>query len=538
MGTTAEKLQAVLDSKSAIKEALQGKGKEPTDVLSTYAGLIEDITDVTFADPLKLTDVWQFSGHSNTIRAIAVTADGYSYSGGNDKVLRKLTPDGTEVWSFTEHTNWIYGIALDEDGYVYTAGGDKRIFKLNPDGTKAAEYMHTISIYDIKVGPDGFIYTACAGGGVLKLTKSLTLEKKLSPHSIDANSVAVGPDEYIYTGSTDGNIRKTSQDGTQIWNFDGDAGAVKYIALDRSGCIYGVYANGILIKIAPDGTEVWRVELEYTALKMDLDILGNIYVAGYSGYIIKLNPDDGAVIWTHRPHTSSINALAVGDDGYIYSGGGSRLKKTHHYVAVEGTAYVKPASGKPIPQNIIQVKETQTIYAVDGDQIIPAGTFLAGDIVFNTESPQVTYALTNADGTQRAYAVLESEAPVTLTATNNDIRSGTTAITNTGYTEGTKDIPAYYSGCGEVFVQAGATAIINDLEYDYKYLMVTMAPFNTSVSESTAVKYVSVENAMYEANATEKLADITIDTVNQQVNLGIIAEELSVLRYFIVREEA
>lgn len=413
MGTTSDKLQALLNSKSAIKSALEGKGKEPTDVLSTYAGLIEDITDVTFADPLKLTDAWQYTGHTNTIRAITVTADGYSYSGGNDKIVRKLAPDGTEVWSFTEHTNWIYGIVLDDDGFIYTCGGDKKVFKINPNGTKEAEYNHTISIYDIKVGPDGFIYAACAGGGVLKLTKSLTLEKKLSPHSIDANCIAVGPDGYIYTGSTDGNIRKTDQDGTLIWNFDGDDGAVKYIALDKDGYIYGVYANDALIKITNTGTELWRVQLEYTALKVDLDILGNVYVAGYSGYIFKLKPDDGAVIWTYRPHTNSINALAVGDDGYIYSGGGSRLKKTHHYLAVEGTTYAKPASGKPIPQNVIQIKEGQTILPSDVDQVIPAGTFLSGNLTVKaTTQQQETYWLTNADGSQRVRALLVKQEEV------------------------------------------------------------------------------------------------------------------------------
>lgn len=41
MGTTADKLQAVLDSKMAIKEALTEKGLSPTDSLSSYAELIE-----------------------------------------------------------------------------------------------------------------------------------------------------------------------------------------------------------------------------------------------------------------------------------------------------------------------------------------------------------------------------------------------------------------------------------------------------------------------------------------------------------------
>lgn len=150
---------------------------------------------------------------------------------------------------------------------------------------------------------------------------------------------------------------------------------------------------------------------------------------------------------------------------------------------------------------------------------------------------QVSYVLTNADGTQKVYAQLSSKEPVTLTAGANDIRLNTSAITNDGYTEGTKDIPAYYSRYGHKFVQAGTEAMIDNHEIDYESLMVTIAPFNSSVDESVSVNYVSIDDSMYEAKSTTKLSDITKDVENETIHLGITVSELSVLRYFVVREE-
>ena len=150
---------------------------------------------------------------------------------------------------------------------------------------------------------------------------------------------------------------------------------------------------------------------------------------------------------------------------------------------------------------------------------------------------QVSYVLANADGTQKIYAQLSSKEPITLTATENDIRLGSTAITNVGYTEGAKDIPAYHSMYGKKIIQAGQEASLTNYEYDYKNLMVTIAPYNSSIGESTSINYVSVDDAMYEAKNVAKLADITKDASSETINLGITVTEKSVLRYFVVREE-
>lgn len=58
------------------------------------------------------------------------------------------------------------------------------------------------------------------------------------------------------------------------------------------------------------------------------------------------------------------------------------------------------------------------------------------DLIGSLENPdRIIYCLT-VDGVNKTYAQLHSEEKVTLTATEDDIRLGTTAITSSGYTEG------------------------------------------------------------------------------------------------------
>lgn len=151
---------------------------------------------------------------------------------------------------------------------------------------------------------------------------------------------------------------------------------------------------------------------------------------------------------------------------------------------------------------------------------------------------QTTYVLTNSDGTKRAYAVKNKDEAITLTAQCDDIRLGSTAITNVGYTEGTKDIPAYHSQTGRQIIQAGAIVKIPIIDYDYTKFQATIAKYNTSINDSLNVYISTIDNGVYRAGTTEKIADITKDTENETINLGITVNEKSVLRYFTMREEA
>ena len=150
---------------------------------------------------------------------------------------------------------------------------------------------------------------------------------------------------------------------------------------------------------------------------------------------------------------------------------------------------------------------------------------------------QISYVLATSDGTQRAYTQLSSKTPITLTATANDIRQQTTAITNKGFVEGTKDIPAYYCSYGYKIIPAGQEATIISHETGYKNILVTITSYNSSVDKSVSVGYSSVDDSMYEAKSTTKISNITKDLENEQIKLGITVTEKSVLRYFVVREE-
>ena len=150
---------------------------------------------------------------------------------------------------------------------------------------------------------------------------------------------------------------------------------------------------------------------------------------------------------------------------------------------------------------------------------------------------QVSYVLSNADGSKKIYAQLSSKEPITLTATENDIRLGSTAITNEGFVEGTKDIPAYYSWTGKKIIQAGSAVTISIPKYQYTQLLVTLSNYNTSISESVEVVATNIEDEMYEAKTTTKLADITLDDATETIDLGITADVKSVLRYFTMKEE-
>ena len=159
-------------------------------------------------------------------------------------------------------------------------------------------------------------------------------------------------------------------------------------------------------------------------------------------------------------------------------------------------------------------------------------------LIDELENPdKVVYLVTPDDGTTTIYAQLVGQEKVDLNATPNDIRIGMKAVTNSGVVDGEKDIPAYFSRYGTKKVSANKEATITGYETDYKEMLVTIATFDSSISNSTVIKYVSIDDAIYEVGTGTKVSNISKDIENEQVSLGIIVKETSVLRFFLVREE-
>lgn len=160
-------------------------------------------------------------------------------------------------------------------------------------------------------------------------------------------------------------------------------------------------------------------------------------------------------------------------------------------------------------------------------------------LIDSLENPdEVTYCVT-IDGENKVYAQLYGQEKVTLTATANDIRENTSAITNKGYTEGSKKIPSYQSKKGVFYIPANTEIkLFDENNYNFTKFQATLAVFNNSIDDSVQVDRVTVDEALYKANSTEKLADLSKDDTNAQIDFGITnGNTPAVMRYFIMREE-
>lgn len=155
------------------------------------------------------------------------------------------------------------------------------------------------------------------------------------------------------------------------------------------------------------------------------------------------------------------------------------------------------------------------------------------------ESMPETIILTDEAGNEVTAILTEEE--VTLTATPNDIRLGTTAVTGAGVVEGEKVIPTYHTYEGNRAIPAGSncTIYLPDLDtYDYTKLQVIICPFNSSVAGSVSAEQVCIEDHIYNVKSTTPIADVSKNSETKMIELGITNNSgtLLILRYFTYKE--
>ena len=148
-------------------------------------------------------------------------------------------------------------------------------------------------------------------------------------------------------------LLKYAPDGTELWEqtYNGTANAMDLandIVLDDDGNIYvtgsssgvGTSSDFVTIKYWPDGTQIWTARYSASATLgeeanvVDLDDLGNVYVAGGSAYdyaLVKYSPE-GEQLWAARYNGpdngwDTATDMRVSNDGFAYvtgiSSGGS-----------------------------------------------------------------------------------------------------------------------------------------------------------------------------------------------------------------------
>lgn len=165
---------------------------------------------------------------------------------------------------------------------------------------------------------------------------------------------------------------------------------------------------------------------------------------------------------------------------------------------------------------------------------------IVGKVIGGGGSTAKTYILKTEDG-QEIPAVL-TEEEVDLTATANDIRKGTVAVTNAGVIEGTKRIPSYETVRGTKAVKDGnslsITSLVSNNNYDYTQLQIIICAYNSSLSNSVSAEMVGIEGNVYNVKTTEALSSITKNHDAKSIDLNITNNtgNTLIIRFFTYKE--
>ena len=146
------------------------------------------------------------------------------------------------------------------------------------------------------------------------------------------------------------------------------------------------------------------------------------------------------------------------------------------------------------------------------------------------------YILVDENGNEIPAVLTEEE--VDLTATANDIRIGTIAVTDDGVITGEKEIPSYYVAEGSRIVTKGSALFIPSKLYDYTKLQAMVCLYNTDLDNSVAVTKVAILDNVYDVNSIVPLSTVVKDDTAGRVDLGIKNESdgMYILRYFMYKE--
>lgn len=150
-----------------------------------------------------------------------------------------------------------------------------------------------------------------------------------------------------------------------------------------------------------------------------------------------------------------------------------------------------------------------------------------------------TFILVDKDGNEYPAVYVESDTVVTATA--NDIRKGTTAITSEGLIVGEKEIPNYKAVEGCATVKPGRAMDISPFSdmYQYTTLQAIVCKYDTSLDNSVSAEKVVIKDKLYNVSSTIALATVSVDSASQSIKLGVIneSEETRLIRYMIIKED-
>lgn len=153
---------------------------------------------------------------------------------------------------------------------------------------------------------------------------------------------------------------------------------------------------------------------------------------------------------------------------------------------------------------------------------------ISGNFVGSYSQIGKTFILTDESGLEITGVVTENAQVFDATAA--DIKIGKIAATNSGVTVGT-DTKTYRTQHGTRLVLPGESfsLVLEDYNaYDYTQFQAMIAIFNTTKFDSVATEKVSLYDAIYAVNSSDKISDVTKNETTKSVDLNFINDTDSV----------
>jgi hypothetical protein len=235
--------------------------------LARAFGLADTVAEPAGAAP-------PFIGHTGTVNAVALSADGRrALSGGVDGTVRLWDEAGRELACFKGHRSAITAVALSADGRWALSGGDDRTVRLwdTTDGREVQKFPgHTDRITCVAFTPDNCRAISGSRDRTLRLWGLDTGEEEacLTGHADWALCVAVSPDgSRAISGGKDRTIRLWDLGAAKPIQRFGVEGEVYAVAFSHDGKKFAAGGNDRVVRLWDvDGKEVWRARGHGTAI--------------------------------------------------------------------------------------------------------------------------------------------------------------------------------------------------------------------------------------------------------------------------------
>ena len=295
-------------------------------------------------------------GHTNTVRKLAVSADGSWLASGDDNGEVRVwdLATGAPRYTLTGHTSGVSALAVAPDGSWLASGagnaGEVRVWDLATGATRYILTGHTVVVWALAVAPDGSWLASASGNAH-------------TAGEVRVWDLATGATRYIFTGHTravhalavpsDGAWLASVDEGEGVRVWDLDTGTLRHTLTGFTSvvCSLAVAPDGSWLafpsgprRIAiADEVRVWDLDtgtLRHTltghtdhvwalVAAPDGSWLASASGHGNGGELWIWDPATGTVGHTLTGHTSRVSALAVAPDGsWLASADGSGEVRT------------------------------------------------------------------------------------------------------------------------------------------------------------------------------------------------------------------